>query len=261
VHPAAADNAFTSATAEAHSPAIASVRGGLGRLPGALATSGRFEVRLKSTVRLVERSAARWRVAGESFDGVVVATPAPATGRIVASVAPRAAYFLAGVDYASVAVATFVLGDATLPEATGLAVRQAEGTVTTDAIFSTRKWPWLAEAAGELQVVRAAVGRPGETALLQHSDAEVLALAQTDVQSMIGTDEFGVVAASSLQRWGGALPQYDAGHGDLVSEIEIEIAGVPGLELCGAAYRGSGIAEVVAGAQDAADRLERTLGH
>jgi oxygen-dependent protoporphyrinogen oxidase len=55
-----------------------------------------------------------------------------------------------------------------------------------------------------------------------------------------------------VQRWGGALPQYAVGHLDRIARIRRSIDGVPGLEVCGAAYDGVGIPAVIASARRAA---------
>jgi oxygen-dependent protoporphyrinogen oxidase len=58
-----------------------------------------------------------------------------------------------------------------------------------------------------------------------------------------------------VQRWGGGLPQYDVGHLDRVETIDRSVAAVPGLEVCGAAYRGVGIPAVIASGRAAARRI------
>ncbi len=63
-----------------------------------------------------------------------------------------------------------------------------------------------------------------------------------------------------MQRWGGALPQYEVGHLDRVATVRSSVASARGLEVCGAAYDGVGIAAVVAGAQAAVTRLLDELG-
>ena len=60
---------------------------------------------------------------------------------------------------------------------------------------------------------------------------------------------------SHVQRWGGALPQYDVGHLDLVATVDDAVAQVAGLEVCGATYRGVGVTAVVGSARAAAAHL------
>lgn len=248
---------------KASGPALVGVRGGVGRLPGAVVEAGGFEVRTGATVRSVRRDGDGWElVVGpttaavrERFDAVVMATPAPAAARLLAEAAPRAAFALAGVDYASMVVVSLLLDGAELPAGTGFLVPPVEPLEIKAATFSSRKWAWLAEEAGGATVVRASIGRAGDTAVLQRDDAALVDLAVTDLRSVLGSSgSLGTVSASAVQRWGGGLPQYEVGHRDVVRTVLDDVAAVPGLEVCGAAYEGVGIAAVVATGRAAAER-------
>ncbi|MTB87384.1 protoporphyrinogen oxidase [Aeromicrobium senzhongii] len=251
------------AAPKATGPALVGLRGGVGRLPRAIVDAGGFEVRTRATVRSVRRDGDGWElVVGpttapvrERFDAVVMAAPAPAASRLLAEAAPRAAFALAGVDYASMGVVALLLDGADLPAGTGFLVPPVEPMDIKAATFSTRKWAWLAEAAGGATVVRASIGRAGDTGVLQRDDAALVDLAVTDLRSIVEPQgSLGTVRASVVQRWGGGLPQYEVGHRDLVRTVTEDIATVPGLEVCGAAYEGVGIAAVVATGRAAAER-------
>lgn len=242
-------------------PVFAGVVGGLGRLPAALAEASGAEIRLGSTVREVERSGAGWRVAvasgHETVDAVVLATPAPASGRLLSGPVPEAAFELADIAYASMAIVTFVVGSAVELPGSGFLVPPVDGTAVKGATFSSRKWGWLAERGRT--VLRASSGRAGDTTLLHVDDATVAARALADVRSAVGG--LPEPDAWHVQRWGGALPQYEVGHLDRVDAIERAVAGVRGLEVCGAAYRGIGVPAVISSAQGAVGRLLADLGH
>ena len=60
-----------------------------------------------------------------------------------------------------------------------------------------------------------------------------------------------------MQRWGGGLPQYAVGHLDRVARIRADVARVPGLAVCGAAYDGVGIPAVIASARRAVAAARR----
>ncbi|HWV27544.1 MAG TPA: protoporphyrinogen oxidase [Aeromicrobium sp.] len=246
----------------ADGPVFVAPTGGVHRLPEALAATGGFQIRTDATVRVVERANGGWRLTlgptthleSLDVDGVVVATPAPATARLLAEVAPGAAYALAALDYASVAIVTFVLDDASWDDGlSGFLVPPVEGTTIKAATCSTAKWAWTRDAAAGRTVIRTSVGRAGETTLLHHDDATIIETALADLTAIVG--DLGTVVDAHVQRWGGALPQYDVGHLDLVATVERDIATVPGLEVCGAAYHGVGIPAVIASAQAAARRL------
>ena len=242
-------------------PVFAGVVGGVGTLPGLVVERGDLDVRVGATVRAVTRAGAGWELAvgpvsaieTVAVDAVVVATPAPATARLLAEAAPGAAFALAGLDVASTALVTFVLDGTLGVEGSGFLVPPVDGTVVKGSTISTQKWPWLAERVGGATVVRASVGRAGETSVLLQDDEAVTALAATDLAAAFG--RLPAVVASHVQRWGGALPQYDVGHLDRVAAVDAAVSAVEGLEVCGASYRGIGVAAVVADAQAAVGRL------
>lgn len=247
------------ANAVASGPVFAGLVGGVGQLPEAVAATPGIEVRLDATVRVITRTADGWRlsvgpttdVVTVDVDAVVVAAPAPAAARLLAQEAPDAAFELAAIDYASMAIVTFVFDDATVPDGSGFLVPPVDRTFIKAATVSSNKWGWLGETGRT--VIRTSVGRAGETTLLQHDDGELATRALADLRSAFGA--LPDPADQAVQRWGGGLPQYDVGHLDRVEAVERSIAGVQGLEVCGAAYRGVGIPAVIASGRAAARRL------
>ncbi|TXL62914.1 protoporphyrinogen oxidase [Aeromicrobium terrae] len=255
--------AAAAATTPTPGPVFAGLVGGVGRLPEAVTTAiaDEVDIRLGTVVRGLSRSGTGWDVVTsrgtEQYDAVVVAAPAPASGRILAEAAPEAAFELADFTYASVAIVTFVIdADVELP-GSGFLVPPVDGTAIKGATFSSNKWAWLAELGRT--VLRASVGRAGETTLLHSDDATVADAALADLRAVVGG--LPDPAAWHVQRWGGALPQYEVGHLDRVAVIDRAVAAVPGLEVCGAAYRGVGIPAVIASAREAVSRLLSDLGH
>lgn len=247
------------AKATASGPVFAGLVGGVGQLPAAVASTGGIEVRLDSTVRSVSRTPDGWRLAvGPTtdvdlcdVDAVVVAAPAPAAARLLAEAAPDAAFALAAIDYASMAIITYVFDEPPAFQGSGLLAPPVDGTFIKAATISSNKWRWVADTGRT--VIRASVGRAGETTLLQHDDGDLSARALADLRSAFGA--LPDPLDSVVQRWGGALPQYDVGHLDRVDVIERSVAAVPGLEVCGAALRGVGIPAVIASGRAAARRL------
>jgi oxygen-dependent protoporphyrinogen oxidase len=120
------------------------------------------------------------------------------------------------------------------------------------------KWPWLAELAGELVVLRASVGRHRQVADLQRPDDEIVDLVLADLADALGI--VGRPAASRVSRWGGALPQYAGGHVERMVRVRAAVANVSGLAVCGAAYEGVGIAACVGVARRAARSVLADLG-
>ncbi|WP_432950366.1 protoporphyrinogen/coproporphyrinogen oxidase [Kribbella sp. CA-253562] len=193
-------------------------------------------------------------------DAVIVATPATPTARMLAELVPTASTELAAIDYASMAIVTLAVRKADWPggaTGSGFLVPSDEGRTIKAATYSHAKWEWSSEAGGELAVLRTSVGRLGEEYVLQRSDEELTALAIADLRTAIGLD--APVAGSLVTRWGGALPQYAVGHLDRVGRVETAVAEQAGLAVCGAAYRGVGIAACVASGAQAATRVRTHL--
>jgi oxygen-dependent protoporphyrinogen oxidase len=239
-------------------PVFASLPGGLGGLPVALAESGRFEIRTGVTVRSLRRDGAgfvlgcgavpsSYQVRAEQ---VVVAVPPAKAARMLADMAPDAAADLAGIETASVAIVSFAFGAVELPPGSGLLVGAREGLAVKGVTISSQKWPL---EAGELTLLRASVGRAREAQLLQRSDAELAALVRHELQTLLGIRADPV--DTLVTRWGGGLPQYTVGHSDRVARIRESVAAVPGLAICGAAFDGVGIPACIASAVAAAARL------
>lgn len=251
-------------------PVFAGLVGGVGQLPGAVAAASGAEIRTNATVRQLTRTDDGWElVVGPTTavevinaDAVIMAAPAPAAARLLSGTAPEAAFALAAIDYASMAVITFAMPRSAFPEApegSGFLVPPVDGKAIKAVTYSSNKWAWVGQEAGaELVIFRCSVGRARETAVLQRDDAELIALALTDLREAVGLtgDPIDVV----VTRWGGGLPQYRVGHLNRVATVDADIATVKGLEVCGAAYRGVGIPAVIASAQGAVERLLDDLG-
>jgi protoporphyrinogen/coproporphyrinogen III oxidase len=235
-------------------PVFASVAGGLGRLPAALASSGRFEVRTGVTVRSIRRNGPRFVLSCGAVpssyelaaDAVVVATPAAKSARLFADVAPAAAAELAAIESASMAVVTFAFrsSDVSLPAGSGLLVGMREGLAVKGVTISSQKWPLETDG---LTILRASVGRVGEAQLLQRSDGELIALVRHELGTLL--DVTAAPEDAIVTRWGGGLPQYAVGHVQRIARVRAAVAAVPGLAVCGAAFDGLGIPACIAAAR------------
>ncbi len=242
-------------------PVFTTLKGGMGALPPAVAAASGAEIRTGVMVRELRRTSDGWSlVAGPArapetieADAVIIATPAPAAGRLLAGEVPKAAAELSRIEYASMAIVTLAYPRAAFPEqpaGSGYLVPPVEGRTVKAATFSTVKWPHLAEADPAVLVLRCSIGRLGEEAVLQRDDAELVALAMAEMAEVMGVR--GLPLQSRVTRWGGALPQYEVGHLDRVARIRAAVAVQPGLAVCGAAYDGLGIPACVSTARTAA---------
>jgi protoporphyrinogen/coproporphyrinogen III oxidase len=296
------------AAARSAVPVFAGIRGGVGRLPAAVAAASGAEIRTGTTARRLSRvapvsrdagaahrptwsastpdhtpagvprhgslgasaaAAAMWRVevgpvAAPDFidaDAVIVAVPATPAARMLADVAPAAAKELAALEYASIAIVTLAIPANAFPEPpsrSGYLVPPIDGHVTKAVTFSSVKWGWLAEAADDLVVLRASIGRHRIQADLQHEDSKLIRIVLTELTEAMGLS--GGPVDARVSRWGGALPQYAVGHVERMARIRASVEACRGLAVCGAAYDGVGVAACVASAQRASNRILPELG-
>ncbi|GGU25706.1 protoporphyrinogen oxidase [Streptomyces lavendofoliae] len=254
-------------------PAFMGIAGGIGTLPGAVAdavTAGGGEILTDTPVHALTRAAGGgWNVrTGERVlraGAVIVATPAWSASELLAAESPAAAAELAAVEYASMALVTlaFRRGEAegALPAGSGFLVPPVDGRTIKASTFSTRKWKWTDEGAGDLVVLRTSVGRYGEEEHLHRDDADLVSASLKDLADATGLSARPV--ATEVTRWIGGLPQYPVGHLARVARVRDAVAKLPGLRVCGAAYDGVGIPATIASARRAADEIiaTPTLAH
>jgi oxygen-dependent protoporphyrinogen oxidase len=254
--------ATASAAGEAPKPVFAGIRGGVGRLPGAIAADVArrgADLRTETAVRALSRTETGWRaeLSDGSFvdcDAVLLAVPGYVARDLLAGHAPSAAAELAEIEYASMAITTFAFHRSALadaPPGSGFLVPPVDGRAIKAATFSSVKWPWLAHSAGDLVVMRASLGRAGETEILERDDEELAKAALADLADAVGLGSAPV--DRHVQRWTDALPQYAVGHLDRVARIRAALPS--GLAVAGAAYDGVGIPACIASAGSAVNTL------
>jgi oxygen-dependent protoporphyrinogen oxidase len=252
-------------------PVFVSLTSGIGAVPEAVAKASGADVRVNAMVRELRRTEAGWRLTIGSAadpeyldaDAVIIAVPAAPAARLLREAAGEAAARLKQIPYASMAIVTLAFRAADFPaqRRSGYLVPAVDGRAVKAATFSTVKWPHLAAqatAAGNpVHVVRCSVGRSGDVAVLQRDDADLAALAETELSEAIGLTAKSV--ARRVTRWGGGLPQYNVGHLDRVAAIRAAVARQPGLAVAGAAYDGVGIPACIATAKSAAAQVTAHL--
>ncbi len=243
-------------------PVFAGVPGGLGTIPAALVDSGRFEVVTSAPVRGLTGTRGGFALTvGSAHDpqrvearAVVLACPAAPAARLLSQVAPVAAAELGAIESASMAIVTHAfraddLGDLAGTTGSGFLVPPVEARAIKAATYSFAKWAWVREEGAGLLLLRTSVGRHRDEGALQRPEQALVAESLAELAALAGIGAPPV--ASHVQRWGGALPQYAVGHLDRVTRIRADVAAVPGLAVCGAAYDGVGIPAVIASAHRA----------
>jgi oxygen-dependent protoporphyrinogen oxidase len=134
-----------------------------------------------------------------------------------------------------------------------------EGFGVKAATFFDRKWAHHRRADG-VSVVRASLGRAGETAVLQQRDEDLVAQVRLELAKLLGVDALPVPIDAGVYRWGGGLPQYTPGHRNQVERLRQGLAGRAPVAVAGAAYDGVGIPACVRSGRAAADAVLDSLG-
>jgi oxygen-dependent protoporphyrinogen oxidase len=195
-------------------------------------------------------------------DGVLLAAPATATGRLLSELVPSAGEF-ARLPYASVALITFAVRGVRT-DASGVLLVRGDLPTIKAVTYSSVKWSWVASQARQawgpsVDVIRISVGGHGEVATLQLDDRRLIERTFAEAETIPGW-EIAELVEGIVSRWGGGLPQYPVGHRGLVAQLRAEVAGIPGLAVAGAALDGIGIPACLASAHTAVAALVADLG-
>lgn len=127
-------------------------------------------------------------------------------------------------------------------EGTGFLVSRSSDYSITACTWTHRKWP-TSTPEGKV-LLRAFVGRAGDEAIVDLSDAEIEKIVLADLNKMIdikGEPDFTVITRFKHDR-----PQYRVGHKQRVKEAREELAAkFPRVKLAGASYAGVGLPDCV----------------
>ncbi|WP_413452588.1 FAD-dependent oxidoreductase [Georgenia phoenicis] len=244
-------------------PAVGCVVGGMWRLPAALAASA--EVRTATRVTSVAREAdGTWLVHVD--DGaapvrtrrLVLAVPGPETVALLADVLPgEVPEPRAGNPIAQVTLVVDAPELDAAPLGSGVLVGPDAGVRTKALTHATAKWAWLRDATPTgVHVLRLSYGRAGDDpAALDTVDA---AVALADASTLLGLPLSRAQVRDSLRVHRPlGLPPSAAADPALRPLLE-RVRAADGLGVCGAWVAGTGVAAVVAQAQQEAARLLAT---
>jgi protoporphyrinogen/coproporphyrinogen III oxidase len=224
-------------------PVFLTPRGGVRRLVAALVDALGSRVWVDSVVDSVSLVDGVWSVVigGSALRArsIVLATPAAVSAALLSDVAPELAGELASIRTASVALTllAYPRSAVSLPAGSGMLVARPDGHLLTAASWWSQKWPHL--DTGDHVIVRASAGRDGDERFMALSDGSLIDALHAELVSVL--DIRSLPTEAVVSRWINGFPQYDVGHAARVARIESLCAGLPGLSLAGASYRGIGL--------------------
>ena len=221
-------------------------------------------VQLSCAVRSVKRASqnpadSKWQLdttrGPQEFDGLVLSLPAGRAAELLRESCQVLSSTVGGIQYASSAVAVMVVDKADLKrriDGFGLIVPRKEGRRSLAISYSSNKY--AGRTPDDQILLRMFLGGALSPDLVDESDARLQEMAEDELRAILGWT--GRKARwQAVVRWKHAMPQYFVGHVQRVEEIDRMLADLPGLQLCGAAYRGVGIPQCVRDGRRAARAL------
>jgi len=190
----------------------------------------------------------------QTFDAVILATPANVAGRLTANLDNGLSEDLKNIPYSSSATVILVyeMSDLRgLPGGHGFLVPRTEGRRMRACTFVHNKFPH--RAPPNKGVLRCFMGGANDPAILACSDQEILDIVKRELQEMVKLQAAPKLV--KIYRWRGAMAQYPPGHLERVERIENTVATMPGLALAGNAFRGIGVPDCVRGGAHAAEKI------
>ena len=184
-------------------------------------------------------------------DQVVLALPAHAAAPLAGGVDGTLGRLCGAFTDTSIAIVVLAFPRSAVAHplaGSGFVVPRIEpGFSITAATWISSKWP--ARAPDDQVLLRGFVGGARRPDALAQSDGTLIDTVQDDLSRLLGIR--AEPALARIYRWPRANPQHNVGHLARVAEIDRRLAGLPGLQIIGAAFRGVGIADCVAAGREA----------
>ena len=244
---------------EKQQPIFTSLKNGMQQISDAIvARLPVTSVRLNDEVTTLRYKDKIWSVAtkrGEqSFDAVIVAVQAPMAGKLLQATSFELASELSSISYSSSVIVALAFDEkvrAALPRGFGLLVPRREGKRILAITFVHNKFSHRAPENRAL--LRCFLGGSRDGAAIDLSEEELVRLVRQELRQILGLSADHLF--TRVYKWKNAMPQYNVGHLDRLERIEGLRRNLPGLALCGNAYRGIGVPDCVRSGKEAAESM------
>ena len=240
------------------------LKGGLQQLVDALeARLNPKWIRKSTAVSALDRVGDGWRVrtsgGDDTYDAVIVASPAWAAGGMLAATDAGLGDELNAIPYSSSITVNLVFDESQLgrlPDGFGFLIPAVERRAMLACTFVHRKFAGRTPTGKA--VLRAFLGGANNEALLNQSDEVLVATVRRELSEILGARVVGPhipAEATQVSRWRRAMAQYAVGHQERMERIKDRVAALPGLRLAGNAYDGIGIPDCIRTGRNAAKEL------
>lgn len=224
----------------------------------------KVDFQINSNVESVAKVGAGWQITTGGSDsklaqkleteGLVLATSAKISGRLLHSVDRELAGDLAKIEAASSAVVILGIDREQLGQefsGYGIIVPSVLNRDVIATSFGSNKFEGRAPDGKVL--IRCFIGGALRRELVELDDKQLIEMAIEELRLTVGFQ--GKPELNRVIRWRNCMPQYHLGHRDLVDGIEELTANHQGLELAGNSYRGVGIPACIESGAKAVERL------
>ncbi len=235
---------------------LTSLTGGMGGLCEALRSALGDSVRCGGRVVRVERMGGyRVHFADGTTavgDAVVVAAPAEAAARMLASLDDSLAREIGAISYNAVAVVALGFPEEAVKlKGFGFIAPHRERRFMLGTLFETNLFAGRAKAGYVL--TRTMVGGTRRREALEATDDELVTSVRNELADLANI--LARPALTQVIRHPRAIAQYEVGHAARLGRIDGRLANHPGLYLTGGAYRGVSVNDCVADATATARRV------
>jgi oxygen-dependent protoporphyrinogen oxidase len=251
-------------------PPLCSFRHGIAALPRAMADKLGERLQTETAVleirRVGESEAASYDIRAHhqgreqhaSARAVVIAVPAYAAGKLLASLSSHLAQVLCGIPYAPVAVVAAnyyrqQVGDPL--EGFGFLIPRSEKTRTLGTVWNSSLFPGHAREG--IVTMTSFIGGATDVDIVKHSEEEIARIVQDENARILGIT--GPPIETVVWGYPRALPQYNLGHGHIVEAIRDAERQTPGLFFAGNYLEGPAIGKCVENGFHAAEAVTKYL--
>jgi len=187
----------------------------------------------------------------ESFDAVVVATPANVTSKLVSGFSGRAAQALASIEYSTTSLIflAYKRSEFSHPlNGFGFVMPEQESMSLDACTWVSSKFK--SRCPPDHVLLRCAI-HDGRRSRMPGSDDALIQTAHAEIARILGVSCHPALSRVFHAR--GSMPQMNVGHAVKLREIRDLLSRCPGFFLAGAFQGGVGIPDCIAGAQKAAN--------
>jgi oxygen-dependent protoporphyrinogen oxidase len=222
----------------------------------------RADVGLNTKVRSLRQASAEdsaWTVVLENgefveADAVCLAVPSFVASFLLQNTAPKLSSQLSQINFASTATINFGFRRSDIGhklEGFGFVVPFIEKRSLIACTFSSVKF--AGRAPQDHVLLRAFVGGALQPEMLNLENEELVNRVESDLRGLLRVTAKPLFV--EVSRWTNAMPQYEVGHLDRVSNIDLLVSQLPGLALAGNSYQGAGIPDCIKSGERAAEAL------